>query len=145
MNASAVSPSDAYTTVGLLLTLAGLLATFFSVQLSEWLMRLWALTAKWKAYAKDAAEESKAARRECRAELPGSFNFVPLVITLAVGTFTVFIIASSYFVLALVDDSPLKSILQSALGAFSICYGLLTAIFLVSGYALGFRLKKQMQ
>jgi hypothetical protein len=56
---NSISASDTYTIVGLLLTLSGLLATFFSIQLSQWLMNLLATRAKWSAHENNQSERSQ--------------------------------------------------------------------------------------
>jgi hypothetical protein len=137
---SSASPSDTYTVVGLLLSLAGLLATFFSVQLSQWLMNLLATNSKWEAYKNGRDDEAKAARRECFAELRASHNFVPLATTIIIGLFVFFIIRGSFSALGTISNSALKEILQNALLAFVWCYGFLAGALITAGYILGFRL-----
>ncbi len=131
-----VSASDTYTIVGLLLTLVSLLATFFSVQLSQWLMSLIATNAKWDAHSSNSDSESMAKRRECRAELAGSYNGVVFGVTVALGSFVGFIICCCFKALRLIRGEPLKSILNEAIVVFSVCYFLLTCGLLVAGYLM---------
>lgn len=136
-----VSPSDTYTIVGLLLTLSGLLATFFSIQLSQWLMNLLATRAKWKAHVNNKTERSQDARRECHSELAGNYNPVVLIANITVGAFVGLIIRCCFVALALLRDKtgatdPLNHILVFSLWAFVICYGVLTAGMLFYGYVV---------
>ena len=137
--------SDTYTVVGLLLSLAGLLATFFSVQLSQWLMNLLATNSKWEAYKNGRDAEDKAARRECSAELRASYNVVPFATTIIIGLFIFFIIRGSFSALGSIPNSALKEILQTALLAFVCCYGFLALALMITGYIVGFQLSAKIK
>jgi len=138
-----ITASDVYTVVGLLLSLVGLLATFFSVQLSQWLMSILATESKWKAYSAGNDEEAKSARRECAAEISASYNVVPFGITLAVGTFVWLVISASLSALALIEETKLRAILTNVLWAFVWSYGSLTLLLLIFGYLMGRSLKQK--
>jgi len=145
MDSSPPSASDTYTVVGLLLSLAGLLATFFSVQLSQWLMNLLATQSKWDAYKIGQDDEAKAARRECSAELSASYNLVPLLTTIVVGIFVFSIVSGSFLALGAIPSTALKQILQNALQAFVCCYGLLALALIITGYIVGSRLSAKIE
>lgn len=136
------SASDAFTVVGLLLTLVGLLATFFAVQISQWLMSLIEIEARWRAHTGNNSEASQDARRECRARLGGAYNPVVIVVTLPIAFFVAVTIYQSFKLLEPLGEGGAKHALLVALSTFSIAYFLLTLLLVGGGYLKGMRIKK---
>jgi len=128
--------SDTYSVVGLLLTLIGLLATFFSVQLSQWLMSLLELRAKWKAHVNNSSNESQDALREARATYQGLSFKVVLLVTIPLAAFVAVTIVQAFKLLAGLAQTPEKSGLFWSLLTFTVCFAFLTCTLLIWGYCV---------
>lgn len=79
--------SDHIALIGTLLTLIGLLGTFFYVHLSTWLRDLISLKTKFDLVDPPGTPEEKQAALECKYTLSGLYNYVPLLTTAALSAF----------------------------------------------------------
>ena len=132
---------NSYSVIGLYFTLAGLLGTFFYVHLSSWLQNLLKLQAKWNVNRLGTDEAQKSAIRECRFELKGLFNHIPVLVALIV---SIFIFVLSKDALELLSQAP-KDMLAYRLGYMLTCflwlYYTLTGYLLLHGIVLGFTIR----
>lgn len=136
--------SNAFTVLGLFLTLISLLGTFFYVHLSNWYRDMLSLRDKWDLNSRVNLEEEKQARRECRYEIRGLYNFVTLTVTLVISAFIFLVtILSALILIPELRVDPLAVHLCIALTAFVITYVTFTTFFLVQGYRIGRSLRQQ--
>jgi len=123
---------DEVTTIGLFLTLVGLLGSFFWVSLTAWLRDLVALEAQatyWQARQKD---EEKA---KIRHQVKGLGDWTTYVTTLAVLIFGVVLVVEA---LQMADGlkGELGDHLRTALWSFLVLFIVLTLFLLLRGYLL---------
>jgi hypothetical protein len=131
---------DESTTVGLFLTLVGLLASFFWVSLGTWLRDLVALRSEaeyWKPIEDGGAKKERAL---IRAKVDGLGEFTTALTTAAVLGFGTFLLVRA-LQLASNLDGRLASSLQSALWVFIVVFVVLTLFLLVRGYYLVRKIK----
>ena len=110
------------TTVGLMLTLAGLVGSFFNIQLSQWLRDLIALTQKVKLNKAQGTESQQKAIVECRIEIEKLANSQSYVINVLVLLFVVFVLANGLFMIRSADSDPLYFYVNLALWVFLIFF-----------------------
>jgi len=136
---------NTYSVIGLYLTLAGLLGTFFYVHLSNWLQSLLRLQAKWQVNKRGTDTEQRSAIRECRFELKGLFNHIPIVVALGISGFIGLLSRDALDMLSEVPGDALAQRLTSILCAFLWLYFLLTLYLLIHGFVLGAIMNHQMK
>jgi hypothetical protein len=132
---------DESTTVGLLLTLVGLLASFFWVSLGTWLRDLVALrseAAYWKPIEDNSAKKERAL---IRAKVDGLGEFTTGLTTAVVLGFGTFLLVRA-LQLASNLDGDLASSLESALWVFLVVFVVLTLFLLIRGYYLVRKIKE---
>src|SRR5262245_39775461 len=110
------------TTVGLMLTLAGLVGSFFNIQLSQWLRDLIALTQKVKLNKAQGTESQQKAIVECKIEFEKLANGQSYVINVLVLLFVVFMLANGLFMIRSADADPLYFYVNLALWVFLIFF-----------------------
>ena len=133
-----------YTIIGMCLTLTSLLGTYFYVHLSNWLRDMFKLKAKWDTNKKGSDGDQVKAQWECKIEIEGLFNHIPIMISLIISAFIWFVCVRSLSLLAAAPAEPLAQLLSMMLIIFLVLYTLLTLYFLVHGMILGFTMKKEM-
>ena len=134
-----------YTVISMCLTLTSLLGTYFYVHLSNWLRDMFKLKAKWDANKKGTDDSQIKAQWECKIEIHGLFNHIPIMISLIISAFIWFVCVRSLDLLAAASTEPLAQLLSMMMIIFLALYTLLTLYFLIHGMILGFTMNKEMK
>jgi len=118
-------------TVGLMLTLAGLVGSFFNIQLSQWLRDLVALDQKVKLNKAEGTSDQMKAMVECRIEFEKLTNSQTYAINVLVLAFVVFVLVNGLLMIQSANADPLYPNVNIALWVFLV-------FFLgVSGWLIG--------
>ena len=112
---SAVNP---LTMVSLMLTLAGLLGSFFYIQLSQWLRDLMALERKSDLNRFAGSESEKRALLECRVEYRKLVSWPTAVVNLSVILFVLFVLGNALLMIRSATADPLYPNIAVALWVF---------------------------
>ncbi len=137
-----IEPTTVTSLTGALITMVGLLISLFNVQLGNWLSKLQGLRTKWGMNSSRTDEKERQARRECRYTLAEIFNWQPAVMTTIIVLFAAGVVFffNDFRLSAGVAFPSIFVYLYN--GFFAIMMGL--QIFLViSGYVVGYRLKRE--
>jgi hypothetical protein len=131
--------------VGLMLSLAGLVGSFFNIQLSQWLRDLLALEQKADLNKFQNDEPSKKAIVECKIELaklnsPHSY-FVNLLVLL----FVVFVLVNGLFMISTAAADPLYVHVNVALWVFLAFFVFVSAWLTCSGARAASRAKSAIE
>lgn len=105
-------------TVGLMLSLAGLVGSFFNIQLSQWLRDLLALLQKVDINKPNGTAEQKKALVECRIELGKLANPESYVVNFMVMLFIIFVLVDGLLMIAPAKADPLYPNICVALWVF---------------------------
>ena len=116
MNANPLS------TVGLMLTIAGLVGTFFNIQLSQWLRDLVALEQKVALNKAQGTDPQQRAIVECRIEFHKLTAPQSYVISGLVLAFIVFVLVNSLLMARLASADPLYPYVSLALWVFLVFF-----------------------
>lgn len=131
--------------IGFYLSLTGILGSFFFVHLSNWYREVLELEAKYRENRVGDDERRRWARVECRFQLARLINPVPLLVWLVISGFIAFLAASAWHMVGLASPRPLIfDYYESAFGIFLAVYLLLSLYFLLNGYMIGRRLRRQL-
>lgn len=109
-------------TVGLMLTLAGLVGSFFNIQLSQWLRDLVALAQKVKLNKAQGNESQQKAIVECKVELEKLANVQSYVINGLVLAFVVFVLVNGLCMIRTAATDPLYPHVHLALWVFLLFF-----------------------
>ena len=110
------------TTVGLMLTLAGLVGSFFNIQLSQWLRDLMALDQKATLNKAEGTDTQQKAMVECRIEFKKLVNTETYVVNGLVILFVVFVLVNGLHMIASARNDPLYPNIQIALWVFLLLF-----------------------
>ena len=110
------------TTVGLMLTLAGLVGSFFNIQLSQWLRDLVALAQKVKLNKAQGNETQQKAIVECKIEIEKLANTQTYVINILVLSFVVFVLGDGLVMIRTASADPLYPYIYLALWVFLVFF-----------------------
>ena len=110
------------TTVGLMLTLAGLVGSFFNIQLSQWLRDLVALAQKVKLNKAQGNDAQQKAIVECKIEFKKLANTQTYVINALVLLFVVFVLVNGLVMIHSADADPLYPYIHLALWVFLVFF-----------------------
>jgi hypothetical protein len=124
-----MTPPDPLSSIGFLLTLAGLIGSFFYLQLSQWLRDLLALERKAELNRPGATEAQLQALVECKAEFRGLSAWHTHVVNLAVIAFVVFVLALGLGIIAEAPPGPVYR-------TITLAYDVFLGLFLVLGLGL---------
>jgi hypothetical protein len=127
---SAVNP---LTMVSLMLTLAGLLGSFFYIQLSQWLRDLTALERKSDLNRFAGSESEKRALIECQIEYRKLVSWPTTVVNLSVIGFVLFMLGNALLMIRTADADPLYPNIAVALWVFLGLFTVLSLGLLVLG------------
>jgi hypothetical protein len=122
-------------TVGLMLTLASLVGSFFNIQLSQWLRDLLALAQKTQLNKANANEAQQKAIVECRIELRKLDNAETYVVNIVVFLFVVFVLCNGIAMISSAQSDPLYPHIQIALWVFLALFVALSVWLLYRGRA----------
>lgn len=126
---------DEITIIGLMLTLVGLLASFFWVSLGSWMRDLVALRSEAQYWKPISTAEAKKERAMVRAKADGLGEVTTGVTTVVVLGFGTFLLIEA-LCLAEKLEGDLASLLATALWVFLVILVLLTAFLVIRGYWL---------
>ena len=112
---SAVNP---LTMVSLMLTLAGLLGSFFYIQLSQWLRDLTALEKKSDLNRFAGSESEKRALIECEIDYSRLAGWPTTVVNVSVIGFVLFMLGNALLMIRTADADPLYPNIAVALWVF---------------------------
>jgi hypothetical protein len=126
---------DETTTIGLMLTLVGLLASFFWVSLGSWLRDLVALRSEAEYWKPISTPDAKKERAMIRAKADGLGEYTTGVTTVVVLGFGTFLLAEALW-LANNLHGDLASVLVTALWVFLLILVSLTVFLVIRGYWL---------
>jgi hypothetical protein len=126
---------DETTTIGLMLTLVGLLASFFWVSLGSWMRDLVALRSEAEYWKPITTPEARKERAMIRAKADGLGEYTTGVTTVVVLGFGTFLLVEALW-LANKLEGNLVSTLKAALWVFLVILVVLTAFLIVRGYLL---------
>src|SRR5689334_15625118 len=93
-------------TISLMLTLAGLVGTFFNIQLSQWLRELIALEQKADLNKFQGTEPEKRAIVECKVEYRKLTNPSTYVVNVLIIAFVIFVLVDALFMMRLAQADP---------------------------------------
>ena len=135
---------DVTATIGFMLTLVGLIGTFFYVQLSNWLREILELNSKYELNRVGETEARKQARLECKFQLRRLLNHIPALIAVLISIFIIAVLAIARNMIAATQPQPaVVPYYKTAAVWFLIIYFSLTIYLLLHGYIVGFQLKKK--
>jgi hypothetical protein len=135
---------DVTATIGFMLTLIGLIGTFFYVQLSNWLREILELNSKWELNKIGDTEPRKQGRLECKFQLRRLLNHIPALIAILISIFIIALIVIAKNLIAATQPQPaVVPYYKTAAIWFLIIYFSLTIYLLLHGYIVGYKLKKK--
>jgi hypothetical protein len=130
--------------VGLMLTLAGLVGSFFNIQLSEWRRDLAALEQKVRLNKAQGTIEQQRAIVECRIELGRLANVQSYVVNALVLGFIVFVLTDSLTLIEFAHANPLYPNLRLALWVFLVFFVGVSAWLGLGGWKIAEKVKREL-
>jgi hypothetical protein len=125
-----VTPVNPLSLISPLLTLAGLVGSFFYIQLSQWLRDLVALRQKIELNRFAGDEAQKRAIIECRIELRRLATWHTYAVNLSVIAFVLFVLVLGLLAIRTAADDPMYVYLATALWVFLVLFvGLASGLF----------------
>ena len=97
---------DVTATIGFMLTLVGLIGTFFYVQLSNWLREILELNSKFELNKVGDSEPRKQGRLECKFQLQRLLNHIPALIAVLISIFIIAVLAIARSLIAATQPQP---------------------------------------
>lgn len=141
-----LTPSDVTAAIGFMLTLVGLIGTFFYVHLSNWLREILELRSKCELNSVGDTEPRKQGRLECRFQLHRLLNHVTLLVSLVISFFILFVLYMARKLIEAAQPEPaVVPYYRAAATVFLIIYFGLTVYMLGFGYYVAFRLRKELK
>lgn len=142
----ALSSSDVTSTIGFMLTLIGLIGTFFYVHLSNWLREVLELKAKYKLNSVGDTERRQEGRLECKFQLRRLLNHIPILVSLAITGFILIVCRLGARLLSQIQPEPaVAPYYREATTYFLWVYFGLSIYFLIHGYAVAFYLRYKLK
>ena len=129
-----MTPVNPLSLISPLLTLAGLVGSFFYIQLSQWLRDLLALRQKTELNRFAGDEGQKRAILECRIEYSRLATWHTYVVNLSVIGFVLFVLVIGLLMIRPAADDPVYVYLAAALWVFLILFVGLASGLLWLGY-----------
>ncbi len=145
VEATKLNSSDLTATIGFMLTLVGLIGTFFYVHLSNWLRELLELKSKYDLNSVGNTEARKEGILECKYQLRRLLNHIPLLIAAVISFFIVeVVIIAKNLISAVQPLPPVVPYYESAGKYFLVIYFGLTVYLLLHGYIVAFWLRSKL-
>jgi uncharacterized protein (DUF983 family) len=132
------------TTVGLMLTLAGLVGSFFNVQLSQWLRDVVALERKTWLNRFAANDSQLKAILECKIEYYKLTSVQIYAVNTFVVAFVVFVLVDGLLMIQAATGDPLYVHVNVALWVFLISFICLSSWLLLSGWRTARRVEAEL-
>jgi hypothetical protein len=130
------------TTVSLMLTLAGLVGSFFNIQLSQWLRDLVALEQKVRLNKAEGTDPQRRAIVECRIESHKLTDLSTTIVNLLVLAFVIFVLVDGLAMIGTAESDPLYGYVSLALWVFLAFFVGMSTWLLVSGWRTALRVTK---
>lgn len=141
-----LSASDVTATIGFMLTLVGLIGTFFYVHLSNWLREILELKSKYELNSVGNSEARKEGILECKFQLRRLLNHIPLLVAAVISFFIVeVVIIAKNLISAVQPEPPVIPYYESAAKYFLVVYFGLTLYLLLHGYIVAFWLRSKLR
>lgn len=128
-----MSPANPLSTVGLMLTLASLLGSFFYLHLSQWVRDVIALDRKQELNEAAGTDPEKRALVECRIELKRLWSWPGFVVNGVVIAFVIFVLVLGLNMIHHARTDPLYRDVQAGLIVFLIVFVVLSGLLLAVG------------
>ena len=141
-----LTPSDVTAAIGFMLTLVGLIGTFFYVHLSNWLREILELRSKYELNRVGDTEPRKQGRLECRFQLHRLFNHITLLVSLVISFFILVVVHVGQQLIAAAQPEPaIVPYYRTTATVFLLIYFGLTIYMLAFGYYVAFILRKELK
>jgi hypothetical protein len=141
-----LSASDITAAIGFMLTLVGLIGTFFYVHLSNWLREILELKSKYGLNSVGNSEARKEGILECKYQLRRLFNHIPVLVAAVISFFIVeVVIIAKNLIAAVQPPPPVVPYYESAAKYFLVIYFGLTLYLLVHGYIVALWLRSKLR
>lgn len=138
-----MNTSEVTTGVGFMVSLVGLLSTFFYVHLSNWFRDVLDLHAKHKRHAADSTRQAEELARTCRNEIEKIYNHVPFVVWICISLFLTYV---TILAIQMTDEvKPYSRVFDyygRAVWGFMGLYFILSLYFLIRGYLICRQIRK---
>jgi len=128
-----MTPANPLSIVGLLLTLASLLGSFFYLQLSQWLRDLLALRQKLELNRLQGDDNQKKAIVECRIEIRRLSSWHSYAVNITVIVFVLFVLGLGLSMIGLAKADPLYCYVQLGMVVFAAVFVILAGGLLALG------------
>jgi hypothetical protein len=128
-------------TVGLMLTLAGLVGSFFNIQLSQWLRDLLALEQKVTLNRAQGTEPQQRAIVECRVEYTKLTNLQNYVLNILIIAFVLFVLVDGLCMIRGAQADPLYPNINLALWVFLVFFIGVSGWLTFSGWLTSIRIR----
>ena len=132
-------------TVGLMLTLAGLVGSFFSIQLSQWLRDLIALQTKTNLNKAAGNEAQVRAIYECKVEYKKLTNFSTYLLHFLITLFVFFVLWNGLDIAALASSDPIYPKVRLALIVFFAFFAIMSVWLIGSGARTAIQIGKDLK
>jgi hypothetical protein len=132
------------TTVGLMLTLAGLVGSFFNIQLSQWLRDLVALAQKVQLNKGEGGDPQKRAIVECRIEIRKLTNWQTYIINFLVLLFVMFVLINGLVMIESASADPLYPHVHFALWVFLVFFVIVSLWLTYDGWRIAEGIRKSL-
>jgi hypothetical protein len=132
-------------TVSLMLTLAGLVGSFFSIQLSQWLRDLIALQTKTTLNKAAGNEAQMRAIFECKAEYKKLTNASTYLLHVLITLFVCFILWDALVIAAFAKSDPIYPNVKLALEVFFGFFVLISLWLIGSGACTAIKIGKDLR
>jgi hypothetical protein len=130
-----MTPVNPLSVVGVLLTLASLLGTFFYIQLAQWLRDLEALKQKIDLNEVEGTPAEERAIVEVRVELVRLDAWPNYMVNVAIIAFVIFIITLAIHLAGDAASDPSQPTVNLALWVFAILFVALSVVLFVAGWS----------
>jgi len=127
-----------------MLTLAGLLGSFFYLQLSQWLRDILALRQKAKLNEAGGDESQLRALVECRVELERLSTWHSYAVNLVVIAFVIFVLFLGLHMIEGVSTDPMYGYVHLAIVVFLVVFVVLSGGLMALGYSNAREVKKSL-
>jgi hypothetical protein len=123
-------------TVGLMLTLAGLVGSFFNIQLSQWLRDLVALQQKVKLNKAQGTDTQQRAIVECRIELEKLASAPTYLVNVLVLGFVLFVLMDGLLMIRAASTDPVYEYVNLALWIFLLFFLSVSGWLMFTGWQI---------
>jgi hypothetical protein len=146
LEATRLNASDVTATIGFMLTLVGLIGTFFYVHLSTWLREILELKSKYDLNSVGTSAARENALLECRFQLRRLFNHIPILVTAVISFFILEVVNIAKNLISAAQPMPaVVPYYISAAKYFLVIYFGLTLYLLLHGYIIAFWLRYKLR